>query len=152
MSEQQAAEVLEAPEVEQHLEEQTTDQDVSPTASDSGESHEEKVEFNEAQQKILNQKAFDVRGVKREKEELERTLEDLRSKMPVEQAPEVPAAPDPYSDTYEQDLLARDQAIKERGVFDDRIAQKQQQTQWLEQEDQREQNEALNQSVSDYTD
>ena len=82
MSEQQAAEVLEAPEVEQHLEEQTTDQDVSPTASDSGESHEEKVEFNEAQQKILNQKAFDVRGVKREKEELERALEDLRSKMP----------------------------------------------------------------------
>lgn len=139
---------------DQRVEETVQSQD-SLTAGDSGESHEEKVEFNEAQQKVLNdiaaKKAFETREARREAEELRQQMADLQSKMPVEQAPEVPAIPDPYSDTYEQELLARDQAILAKAKFDAQSEYQQRQSQLQAQEEQRKQSEALNKSIADYS-
>jgi len=141
--------------VEDQNQELTTQDNDSPTASDSEQPHEAKVEFNEAQQKVVNdiaaKKAFEVREGKRANEELQRQLSELQAKMPVEQAPNVPAAPDPYSDTFEQDMAARDQALLAKAQFDAQANQRAQQAQAQEQEKQRLEAEALNKSVEDYT-
>jgi hypothetical protein len=151
MSEQQAAEVLDQPEVEQHQDEQTIDQDVSPTAGDSGEHHEEKITFTPEQQKILNQNAFDVRGEKRKTEALQARLDKLEAAVPVEQAPVVPAMPDQYSDTFDADMATRDAALLARRDFEHNAQNQQQRQDWQLQEQQRVANEDLNKSRQVYS-
>lgn len=142
--------------VEDQIVEQTTQEDDSLTAGDSEQPHEEKVEFNEAQQKVLNdiaaKKAFETREARREVEDLRQQMADMQSKLPVEQAPVVPDAPDPYSDTYELDLQKRDEALLAKARFDAQSNYQQQQLQLQKQDEQRLESEALNKSVSEYTD
>lgn len=150
MSEQEA--VIES---EQQDLEQTTQENASPTASDSEQPHEEKVEFSEAQQKVVNdiasKKAFEVREGKRANEVLQKQIDDLKANAPVEQAPSVPSLPDPYSDTFEADMQARDTALQAKATFDANAQAQVQIQQGQEQERQRLDNEALNKSVEDYT-
>lgn len=150
MSEQEA--VIES---EQQDLEQTTQENASPTASDSEQPHEEKVEFSEAQQKVVNdiasKKAFEVREGKRANEVLQKQIDDLKANAPVEQAPSIPNLPDPYSDTFEADMATRDTALQAKAKFDAQAQFLEQQSQSQAQEQQRLDNEALNKSVEDYS-
>jgi hypothetical protein len=150
MSEQEA--VLET---EQHEVESTIQESVSPTASDSGESHEQKVEFSPEQQKVVNEiaakKAFETREARRKAETYQKELETLRSKIPVEQAPLVPDLPDPYDDDFSERMAQRDKALQSRAQFDAQEQYQQQQYQLQEQERSRLESEKLNQSVTDYS-
>jgi hypothetical protein len=141
--------------VEDQSDDQTIQSDESLTAGDSEQPHEEKVEFSEAQQKVVNdiasKKAFEVRESKRANEDLQRQLSELQAKVPVEQAPNVPNLPDPYSDNFEQEMQARDQALLAKAKFDAQAQYQHQQTQVQTQERQRQESEALNQSVEDYS-
>lgn len=151
MSEQEA--VIETE--HQDLEETVQEND-SPTASDSGENHEEKVEFNEAQQKVVNdiaaKKAFEVREGKRANEDLQRQLSELQAKMPVEQAPNIPEMPDQYDEDFDTKMAQRDEALKASERFDARTDFQQQQVQFQEQQRQQVQLEEQNKLVGEYSD
>lgn len=154
MSEQNIAEQVVLDSEQPNLEE--TDQaEVSHTAGDSGESHEEKVTFNEEQQKVFNdmaaKKAFETREQKRANEALQRQIKDLQAAQPVEQAPNIPDMPDQYSDNYEQEMAARDKALQDRAAFDANASYLRQQEELQAQESQRLENEALNKSLEDYS-
>lgn len=150
MSEQEAVDIIEHQDTEE-----TVQENDSLTAGDSGESHEEKVQFDEAQQKVVNdiaaKKAFEVREAKRANEDLQRQLDELKAKAPVEQAPSVPDLPDQYDDDYQTKMQQRDQALLAKAQFDANANYQQQQSQSLAQEQQRLENETLSKSVEDYS-
>jgi len=99
----------------------TTQDAATETAPDSGENHDNKPLFSEEQQKVVNsiaaKKAFEVKEARREAEELKKQLEDVRSKIPQETRPAIPDV-DPYSDSYEDDLRKRDEAIRQAVLYD----------------------------------
>lgn len=107
-------------EIQQPIE-PTTQEAAPTTASDSGENHDNKPLFSEEQQKVVNdiaaKKAFEVREARREAEALKKQLEEAKAKIPQQTRPEVPEV-DPYSDTYEDDLRRRDEAIRAQAQFD----------------------------------
>jgi hypothetical protein len=93
----------------------------------------------------------DKHNLRREKAELEQRVKDLQSRIPQEQRPEVPDAPDPYSDSYEQDVVERDAKIQERAEFDTRgkFQQDEQQRAVKRQQEQQQQN--LAKAVTTYS-
>jgi hypothetical protein len=133
----------------------TTPDDASPTASDSDDQHEKKVEFSPEQQKVVNEiaakKAFEAREAKRKAEDLEKRLAELEASKPVEPVPDVPQAPDPYDDDYEAKLQARDQAMLAKAKYDAQVQYQQQQQQVQMQEQQRLENERLMKSLEGYS-
>lgn len=153
MSEQELQAELDL--AEDQNQELTTQEDGSLTAGDSGESHEEKVTFTEAQQKVVNdiaaKKAFEAREAKRRAEEAERRIAELEAKLPQEQAPSVPDLPDPYDDDYQQRMAERDEALRLKAQYDANQLVKQQQLQQQQQAAQRQEQEELNKSVMDYS-
>ena len=75
--------------------------------------------FDEAQQEVfsreMRRKAYDVKQVKIEAEELRRQLEQLNAAQ-AEPLPEVPDVPEYLDPEYEQKLQQRDEIIKQRTI------------------------------------
>lgn len=147
MSEQEQVEQIEQ-------QEELTPQQADPnTAADSGENHENKITFSEEQQKVVNdiaaKKAFEAREAKREAEELRKQLEEAKSKIPQQARPSIPEV-DPYSDTYEEDLRKRDEAVKQVAAYERTQAELAEQDQARQQEEQRKQEEVLAQTIAGY--
>jgi hypothetical protein len=155
MSEQELDQVTENNDDQQQSLDLTSPDDVSPTASDSEDNHDKKVEFTPEQQKVVNdiaaKKAFEAREAKRRAEELEKRIAELEANKPVEQVPDIPALPDPYDDNYEEQLRLRDEALMAKARFDAQAQLQEQQLQAQEQERQRLEMQQLNQSVEDYS-
>ena len=109
----------------------------SELAPDTGENQEEKITFSEDQQKIfddaIHKKTFKQRQQQREfgeeKTALQSRITQLESQIPKDTRPVVPAMPDAYADDFEQQVQARDEAIRQSAAFDARetLASEQQQ-------------------------
>ena len=137
-------------EAEQALVEPTTQEATPETAL-----AEEKVTFSDEQQKVFNdtvaKKAFETREAKRQAEDLQRQLDEAKAAIPQEQAPNVPKLPDPYDDNYEDQVAARDDAIRAKERFDARQSFAQTQREQAQAAQQREQQAALNNKVTEYS-
>jgi len=83
------------------------------TASDSGETHEQKQPQEDVQQ-IKAHAAFEARKAKR----LEKELNELKNQKPQALRPDVPAMPDELDDDFASKLQARDDALVRAGEFD----------------------------------
>jgi hypothetical protein len=91
-------------------------------SSDTGSAPEEdKVTFDERQQakfdEVVGSKVAKQRAAEREAEELRRKLEEVSANIPQPERPTIPEI-DPYSDTLEEDLKARDEAVHRQAEFD----------------------------------
>lgn len=130
----------------------------SESATDSGSStHDKQVEFTEEQQRIFNdavgKKVFKLREKEREAEALRKRVEELEQRFPQQGRPAVPEAPDPFalSDVeYRQQLVKRDQAIREAAAWEANQQALQWQRQQAEHERQQRQIERQNEEVQAY--
>lgn len=103
-----------------------TPQEGAAPAPASDENHETKIEFSEEQQAHINdlmgKKTFKLREAERkyeaEQAELKRQLEEAQALITPKARPDIPVI-DPYSDTYEQDLVARDEAVRAQAKYDE---------------------------------
>ena len=118
-------------------------QDNEIESGDSGSAPEEKVSFNEQQQVVFNdaigKKVASQRAAEREAQELRLELQNLKADIPQPKRPELPDAPDPMDDDFEQKLKIREAALEERVRFD---VQQDADTKFQEQEQAKAQNEA----------
>ena len=159
MSEQETDQVTDnnlGDEDQQQSLELTTPDDASPTASDSEDNHEQKIEFTPEQQKVVNdiaaKKAYEAREAKRRAEEAEKRIAELEAKLPREQEPVVPELPDPYDDDYEAKIAQRDEALRLKAQYDAQALIREQEAQRQAQERQRQEQEELYKAVESYTD
>ncbi len=160
-------EELQASETDENLQEENLEagsgdenSELAPENQDenSEENQEEqpaKVVFDEAQQgvfdKAMDKKTFERREAERNSERLELENEELRSKIPVETRPTVPKLPDPYSDTYEQDMQDYTKAVQDATTFDSREAETKRNQEHDQQQQQTKQVQQLQKVVGDYT-
>ena len=144
----------EAVNTEQQDLEPTTQENASPTGGDSEQPHEQKVEFSEAQQKVVNdiaaKKAFETREQKRQNEALQAEINALKANTPVEQAPVIPDLPDQYDDNFAERMQQRDAALQAKAKYDAQADYQQRVQAGQQQEQDRLEREALNKSVDDY--
>lgn len=84
--------------------------------------------FNEKQQAIFDEamkrKTERLYKEKQRAEELERKVQELQSKIPQDQRPEVPPVPNMYDPQYEQKLRAREDALRKQVEWDAREQQR----------------------------
>ena len=97
----------------------------APTETPEAPPEPPKVEFNDDQQRVMNdaigKKVAKQREAERQAEELQRQLQeqsDELAKLKQPQRPDVPAAPDPYSDNYDQEMAERDAAMGQQLQYD----------------------------------
>lgn len=78
--------------------------------------------FNEKQQAIFDEamkrKTERLYKEKQRAEELQRRVQELESKIPQDQRPEVPPIPNMYDPQYEQKLRAREEALRKQFEWD----------------------------------
>lgn len=92
-------------------------------ATASVEGHETKTDGidQEAVNKAINKKHFQMKEAERNAEASDKRANELEARLQkLEQGedPIIPAIPDPYSETYEADIKARDEAITRKAQFD----------------------------------
>jgi len=144
MSDELQTEVIDQPEVNQELQ--------SDTATDTGENQEQKTAPIDAKQRAINVQAMEARTQRREKEALQKQLDELKANQPQQTRPEDPAVIDRYDDDYEVKTAARDKVIREQAAFDSAQAVHQQQKQAVLQQKQIQQQQVLAESIQSYTD
>ena len=117
-------------------EESTEDSQELGEGQDSDSAPDEK--FTEAQQARFNQaigkKVRQTRDMERRADELQRQVNDLQARVPVEQRPVVQAPPDPFAisdEEYRRNLAQRDQQVLAQANFDHQRQQQQQHQQRL---------------------
>ena len=127
----------------------------SDLAPDTGDNQEQKVEFNEQQQQVLNdlaaKKTHKIREAERKAEDLQRQLEETRAKLPQEERPTIPDYPDSFDDAFEDKLAERDEALRNAAAFDARQEALKQQQELKQQQAQLEQQQTLQQTVQGYS-
>ena len=121
----------------------------------SGEGHEQKPEgFNqEAANKAINKKHFQMKEAERSAEASRKEAEELRVKLQtMEQGSEpiVPAIPDPYSENYEAEVKAYGEAIQQKTQFDQRAVFAQEQQSRTQQEAQQAEDKRVNDLLSGF--
>jgi hypothetical protein len=122
----------------------------------TGDNQEEKTsqDFNqESVNKAINKKHFQMKEAERRAEAAQKEAEELKARLQkLEQGPEptIPSIPDPYSETYEQDMVAYSEAVAKKAEFDanQRFANEQKARQ--QQEAQEQQQKALQEKVTQY--
>jgi len=149
----------EAQELEEvETEGQETDSESSP---DTAEEQEESTRprFDEVQQKAfdkaIGEKVYQIKERDREVQSLQAKLQELESRIPAEQPPQVPETPDFYALTdreIQERLKQRDEAIAKRAEYDAQQAVLQQQQQAQQQALQREQLVKRNEKIKTYAD
>lgn len=130
----------------------------SDSASDTGENQEQKVTFDERQQKvvddIIGKKTFKVREAERENERLQNELAEARKQIPQEQRPDVPTMPSSFDfdsdEEFNQAVASRDKAIADAARFDGRQTYANEQLERQQQEAQKADNDALQAQVDTY--
>jgi hydroxylamine reductase (hybrid-cluster protein) len=136
-------------------EESTEDSQELGEGQDSDSAPDEK--FTEAQQARFNQaigkKVRQTRDMERRADELQRQVNDLQARVPVEQRPVVQAAPDPFSisdEEYRRNLAQRDQQVLAQANFDHQRQQQQEHQQRLLHEQAQQQTQQLDEKIQDY--
>ena len=115
-----------------------------------------KVEFDEHQQKVIDdlaaKKTRQIRDAERNNADLQAQLDAANARIPEETRANVPDLPDPYDDDFESKMAARDEAITSAASFDARTrhAEQAQENQRVAAERQRQ--HQLVDSVNVYTD
>ena len=111
-------------------EESTEDSQELGESQDSDSAPDEK--FTAAQQQKFNdaigKKVRQTRDMERRADELQRQVDALQARVPVEQRPEVQAVPDPFSisdEEYRRNLAQRDQQVLAQANFDHQRKQQQ---------------------------
>ncbi len=100
----------------------------SGLAPDGDESHSTKIQFSDEQQEVFNrEKAKDTfkrregeLQAKQRESELQDEIEKLKASQPVESAPLMPDAPDPFDDDYDQKFQTYQTAVVEKAQFEER--------------------------------
>ena len=122
---------------------------------DSDSAPDEK--FTEAQQARFNQaigkKVRQTRDMERRADELQRQVNDLQARVPVEQRPEVQAVPDPFSisdEEYRRNLAQRDQQVLAQANFDHQRRQQQENQERVRQEQAQAQHQQQDEKIRDY--
>lgn len=114
-----------------------------------------KVEFTEAQQAIFNKeigkKVGQTHAEKTRADALQAQLDEINANKPKETRPEVPKQPDPFSETYQQDLQAYTEAVTAQAAFDATERQNSDNALRQQQEDQRKLQEDTNKAIGDYS-
>ena len=141
-------------------EEDVSDQLEADTPNESKSSEEDKVSFDERQQakvnELIGQKVGAQRAAERRAIELEKELEETRSKLPEQTVPEIPPLPDPdsaYEDPnkYRSQIEAREKALIERAKFDAAQQAREALTQQQAYRKQVEQQQKQQETVNSYT-
>jgi len=129
----------------------------SESSPDAGESQKKQVKFDEEQQRIFDEaigkKTFKLREVERQAEALQKQLEEVQAKLPKQERPDVPEAPDPFAisdEEYRRQLLERDEALKKAAAYDAQQQYLQQQQYELAEQARQKQQEALNSKIENY--
>lgn len=131
----------------------------SELAADSETQHEQKAETeqvidNENVQKVINKKHFEAKEAERKAEEYKAKLAEYEAKQREEEArrySNLPEAPDPFDDDYEQKLVNYNQALTEKAKFDARQEIYQQQQLQAQQIEQAKKAEEIQQKAKAYT-
>ena len=127
----------------------------SEIATEEPQTEDDREINQDAINKVINKKHFEKKEAER-KEAAERQraddLEKQLNEMRQSQAPKtVPDVPDPYSDTYEDDLAARDRALIAKAQNDAYQAQITQQTNQRQQEEFQQKQEHIRKQAKTYT-
>jgi hypothetical protein len=129
----------------------------SDSSTDAGETQKKPVKFDEEQQRIfddaIGKKTFKLREVERQAEALQKQLEDVQSKLPKQERPQVPEAPDPFAisdEEYRRQLSQRDEAVSKAAAYDAQQQYLQQQQYQLAEQARQKQQEALNSKIENY--
>jgi DNA repair exonuclease SbcCD ATPase subunit len=129
----------------------------SDSSTDAGETQKKTVKFDEEQQRIfddaIGKKTFKLREVERQAEALQKQLEDVQSKLPKQERPQVPEAPDPFAisdEEYRRQLSQRDEAVSKAAAYDAQQQYLQQQQYELAEQARQKQQEALNSKIENY--
>ena len=128
----------------------------SESSTDTGENQEQKITFDEGQQKlvddIVGKKVFQAREAERKAEALQAELEEARSKIPQQTRPDLPPVPDAFDDDFEAKMAARDKAMQDGALFDANQRAKEAQDQQQAQQTQQQQQQALQTKITSYSD
>ena len=125
-------------------------------ATDSDAEHEEKPKVDEKQaaiDKVISKKHFEAKEAERKAEEYRKQLEVFQARERESQAQlmqNIPPMPDPYDDDYETKMQSRDIALANKAQWDARQELNQQQTAYIQQQQQIEQQKVLNEKLSSY--
>lgn len=123
----------------------------TPATPETGEGGEEAAPaINPGAQEAINRQTAKMHEQRRRAEEAERKITELQSQIPEVKRPEVPDAPDPFSENYVQEVADRDVKVQEQARFDAVAKFQNDQTQDREQAAQQKQNDALNKSAVAY--
>lgn len=125
-------------------------------AATTGENRDEKIKFDEKQQEWINstlaRQKREQREIEKRAEEAERRAKELEAKLPQSKRPELPPEPDPYSDTYKEDLGAYAEAFAAQQAWDARERAESEENLRKEREDAEQKYTTYTQTVGDYTD
>ena len=137
-------------------EESTEDSQELGEGQDSDSAPDEK--FTAAQQQKFNdaigKKVRQTRDMERRADELQRQVDELKARVPVEQRPQVQAAPDPFSisdEEYRRSLAQRDQQVLAQANFDNQRHQQLQEQERLQQQQAAEQQKQQNDKIRAYS-
>lgn len=125
---------------------------VDESENSSEQEKEAKPQDEEPDYKSMHaERAFELRREKREREELERKLQELQKPVTNEQEPAIPPTPDPWDDDFEAKLKARDEALLKQAEFRAQERIRQQQTEQQEQAMLQKQQQQLVEAVTKYS-
>lgn len=132
---------LASPSEDQHLENGTDGQGLSVQEKHQKEVNRQHKKFRDEERARLQ--------VEQEKAALQKQLDEINAKNNV--APEVPPMPDPYSENFESEVAARDEAIRNRAAWDKEQSLRQSQLQQEQQQQARKEQEQLQTRVESYS-
>jgi hypothetical protein len=119
---EEVAEVVEQPQEAPEVSEPTETPEVEEVAENAPEIKEGDPE---GYKKTINKKHFAMKEAERRAEAAEKRMQELESKAsaePVLEAVEVPPIPDSYSDNFEAEMKARDEAIAANARYNEHAA------------------------------
>lgn len=133
----------------------------SESAPDMSEGSEENTGSGKGQQEAessdpkrfterMNKKHFELMEERREKEALAQQLAELKAKLPQEQRPYVPEAPDPYDPDYEQKIVQYKEALRQEAIYEAKQEQARQLETVRQQQIAQEQQKRVNDAVALY--
>lgn len=156
LQEESAEETIEEAAGEQQEPDGAAEETSEGSPEESTEETQERIEFNEAQQRFINEHIVAKQVAKRK--QLEEELEALRQRVPRDQAdqsgdpqPQVPPLPNVWEDDYEAKIQARDQKIRELAAWEVRQEERQRYEREQVQRAQYEQQQQLLGQVKTYT-
>jgi hypothetical protein len=114
-----------------------------------------KIEYNEAQQAKFNdeigKKVGQTHAVQRKLDISEAENAELRAQIPKPERPNLPKAPDPYSESYQQDIQDYTKAVTDQASYDAGERVRSESALQQQQANSRQQQEDANKAITDYS-